>query len=330
MKIAAAVCVIALLVCAALIFGKTFKLGVSYADAEQYTAGGTALNGPVESLDIHWTEGSVVIAYHAGDTVEIAETSPKTISADAQLRWWLDGTTLHIQYAKSGYFSLRSLDKQLTVTLPEGIDLQDVAIDTASADVQTAALRAKTLAVESTSGDMDLAQAGAAECVDLSSTSGDVRANLEGANAVSVDATSGAIDLTQANPAERVELSSTSGDMRVSLGDVDALRIDSTSGKVTVEAGAAKDVTIGTTSDNIAVRLAAFDRLDIDSTSGDVTAALPSKPGFRGEISTTSGSVDSSLALKREGGSYACGDESASLSIHTTSGDVRLEESGAE
>ena len=327
LKIAAAVCVIALLVCAVLIFGSNFRLGTSYADAEQYTAGGTTLTGPVENLDIHWTEGSVTIAYHAKNTVEIVETASRDIPGNGRLRWWLDGTTLRIQYARPGYFSLRSLNKALTVTLPEGIELNDAAIETASADVKAPALRAKSLAVNTTSGDVELAQAGEAETVALSSTSGDLRASLEGAKAVSADASSGAIELTQANAAETVALSSTSGDVRASLKGAASLSASTTSGRIAVEAGDVKQAKLGSTSGDISVRLAAFERLDIDATSGEVAAALPSEPGFRAEIATTSGDFTSGIALKRDGDLYACGDESAEVRVHTTSGDVRLEKS---
>ena len=324
-KVAAAACVVALLVCTFLIFGHNFRLGTHYADAEQYTAGGATVTDPVNNLDIHWTEGLVTIAYHADNTIEISETAPKAISGDAQLRWWLDGTTLHIQYAKSGYFSLLSLKKELTVTLPEGFELEGCSVEATSADVKIPSLRAKNMVMNLTSGDLDLAQAGA-ESVALSSTSGDLFAGLEEAKTVSVDTTSGEIQLTQTGAAQSVSLSSTSGDIRATLGDADELQVSSTSGRVAVEAGTTKKADIGTTSGNITVRLAAFDQLKIGSTSGDVTAALPSKPGFKAEIDTTSGSFDSAIALKRDGDRYACGDESASLEIDTTSGDIRLEE----
>ena len=324
-KIAAAACVIALLACTALIFGHNFRLGMNYADAEQYTAGGVTVTDPVHNLDIHWTEGLVTIAYHADNTIEISETAPRAIPGNAQLRWWLDGTTLRIQYAKAGYFSLRSLNKQLTVTLPEGFEMEGFSVEATSADVKIPALRARNMVMDLTSGDLDLDRAGA-ESVALSSTSGNLHAGLEEAKTVSADTTSGEIQLVQTGAAESVALSSTSGDIRAALGDAGELKVSSTSGRVAVEAGAVENADIGTTSGSVAVRFAAFDRLAIDSTSGDVTAALPSKPGFGAEIITTSGSFDSAIALKQDGDRYACGDESASLRIDTTSGDVRLEE----
>ncbi len=306
LKVAFAVCVIALVACGALIFGKTVRLGNHYANAEQYTPGGTTLNGPVKNLDIAWTDGAVNIAYHTGNTVEIAETAAKTISEDAALRWWLDGDTLRIQYAKSGYFSFISLNKTLTVTLPEGVALDSANIDVTSGDVNAPELLARDVQIDLTSGDLALTQSGASERVALSSNSGDIRADIAEAGKLTIGVTSGAI--------------------RATVGHVDEADISTTSGNIALEGGEAQKTRIGSTSGKIDVRLTAFDALDIDATSGDVTAALPSAPGYRADISTASGGFDYTVPLTRDGDAYACGDGSASVKIHTTSGDVRLTE----
>ena len=62
-------------------------------------------NGKARYPAVTVTDGSVTLARHAGSTIEIAETAPGAISGDRALRWWLDGDTLRVQYAKSGFFS---------------------------------------------------------------------------------------------------------------------------------------------------------------------------------------------------------------------------------
>ena len=306
LKLATVICVVALLACALGILFKTVHFGIRYANAEQYTAGGAELTGAVKNLDIHWTSGAVNVAYHDGDTVLISETAKKAISGDAELRWWLDGDTLRVQYAKSGYFSFHSPDKVLTVTLPEGLALGNVDIDLTSGDVSVPDLRADAVAIGVTSGDVALKQSGESESVVLSGTSGHIDADVEKAGKLSVSVTSGAIRTTFTE-ADEVDLSITSGDITMTGGSARKARIDTTSGK-------------------IGVRLAAFDALKIDATSGDITAALPSTPGYRAEIDTTSGRFDYAVALSRDGDAYTCGDGSGRVEIHSTSGDVRLEE----
>lgn len=328
LKIACGLCVIALVACGVQILGKSMHLGFHYANAEQYSAGGATLDGAVKNLDISWLDGAVNIAYHAQNTVEIAETAPKPISGDKALRWWLDGDTLRIRYCKSGFFSLHGLEKTLTLTLPEGVALDSVGIDATSADVNVPRLEANAVTADLTSGDLDLRLSGAAEQVKLCGTSAGLRVTLADAKSVTVSTTSGAIVLDETGAAESVSLSSTSGSIRMNVADAGTVNVTTTSGAIALEGGAARKARLGSTSGAIDIRLTAFDDLRVNSTSGGVTAALPTAPGFHADIDTTSGSFDSAIALSREGSRYTCGDGSASVEIGTTSGDVRLEEVG--
>ena len=52
--------------------------------------------------------------------------------------------------------------------------------------------------------------------------------------------------------------------------------------------------------------------------------AVPGDAGFTAEISTTSGRVDMALPAKKTGNRYVCGDGSAQVSIHSTSGNVSV------
>ena len=330
LKAASAVCVIALLAGALVIFGQSVRLGTSYADAAQYAVGGAELDGRVENLDIEWTDGSVTIEYRAQDGVSFSETAPKPIPEDGALRWWLDGATLRIRYAKSGFFTLKSLNKALTVTLPEDLELGELKLDATAADVNASGLRAKDVAMSLTSGNLSLAQAGEADSVSLSSTSGDLRAELEEAKTVAVSTTAGAIGLSHAGEADAVALSSTSGDIVASLRSADSVAANATAGSIAIEADSAKSADIETSSGNISVRLGAFEKLQIEATAGKVTAVLPEEPGFTAEIDTTAGDFESAIALRQEGKRYACGDGSASVRIETTAGDVHLEASDGE
>lgn len=305
-KAAAAVCVVALLACGLAILFGSLHIGLSYADAEQYAVGGAEVSGAVKNLDIHWVDGEVNIAYHDKDTVELSETAPKALNDKNRLRWWLDGDTLRVQYAQSGYFALRNPDKALTVTLPEGMVLGVVTIEATSGNVTVPDLEAERVKVGMTSGDLSLRQSGESEIVEVSCTSGDVDVAVDDVDALNISGTSGGI--------------------RASLGNAKAVRIGTTSGSVSLTGGKTGETEIGNTSGNIGVALAAFDALRINSTSGSVTAELPAEPGFTADIDTTSGHVDYTLSLAREGNRYVCGDGSGSLTIDTTSGSVLLKE----
>lgn len=328
------------------VFGRV--IGVTYANAEAYTAGETEIADAVENLDIHWLDGSVTFAFHAKNTVLIEETSKKSIPDNLKLRWWMDGATLRVQYCKSGTLRTKNLNKTLKITLPEDMKLNDVAISAASGDLNVPRLDADTLALktasgeitaeavaanvtaETASGDIRLRHAGDADAIALSSASGEITAELADVADLSAKSTSGDIDLEQAGRADAVRLESTSGEITATLDDVGQCRTNTTSGDIRQTVASAQTAAIKTTSGNVRATVNAFDELAIATSSGDVTLALDAEPGFTAEIKTSSGSFESAIETAKDGKKYTCGDGSRQLSIHTTSGDIRLKDAAEE
>ncbi len=181
-----------------------------YSDAGKYTAGEADISAKVNNLDVDWTAGKVILEYHGGSTVELRESSAKPISEDMKLRWWMDGDTLRVRYAKSGLRLDWNLNKELTIRLPEGITFRDAKISATSAGLMIPALKADTLT--------------------LSTTSGNIQAAAE-AGQVKADATSGQVTL-RLNEAEQVKIGSTSGNVTVWLAKFSSLKANTTSGRI--------------------------------------------------------------------------------------------------
>ena len=267
-----------------------------------FSGGNAEINDRIESLDISWTAGSVKIAYHAENTVTLAETANRAISRDEQLQWKVEGTTLKVEYMKPGV-RLNSPSKHLVITLPEGISLKKVDIGCTSADIEIPSLAADTVILDSTSGDVSASVS--APDITAHSTSGDVK-------------------LTAGGKVNTLGLSSTSGSLSADLDEVSKVSADSTSGKIRIAANMAGQLSAHSTSGNILVALKRFDKADIGATSGDVTAELPAEPGFTLKHSATSGKMTTDIPLAGSKGSYTCGDGSAQISVGTTSGDLTV------
>lgn len=270
-----------------LMFGKT--LGLSYANADQYTAGDTEITSAVEHLDINWTSGKVIIEYHSGSGVSVRETANKTLSDDDKLHWWLDGTTLRVQYAKPGiryFWNNWNLQKTLTVSLPEGTVLKSAKIDATAADLEIGSLAADEILLDTTAGDIAASTA---------------------AKKLVVSSTSGKMDIRQDSPMDSVKLTATAGSIFCRLADAKEINADTTAGSI--------DMTVTGSAKNIS----------LDSTAGSVTLRLPTEPGFTCRVSTTAGSFNSPLSLQKDGKTYTCGDGSIQCSISTTAGSVRLD-----
>ena len=305
------VCGAVLVAAAVLAFTGVFgAVAGRYENADRYTAGNAEITGTVRNLDIEWTSGKVIFAGHAGSTVALSERADGQIPADMQLRWWLDGDTLRVRFAKSGARTGRlfglfgSLSKELTLTLPEGIELGEVSVDTASASVEIGRLRAESVKMDSASGAIGVT-AQRVGSFRADTASGAVRFTAEEAGDVRAETASGAIsfDVRQAGT---VRAESASGAIHAEFGSLDSGELEAVSGSVTVKTGS-------------------FNSLNVSTVSGRVAANLPQEPGFTATVSTVSGRVENGLALQQSGNTYVCGDGSARVRISTTSGGIRID-----
>ena len=278
----------------------------SYANADRYTAGDAAFSEKIEKIEIDWASGSVNLLTHAQDTVLLSEAAEKGMPEELRVHWWLEESTLHVQFAASGakQRAFNSWRKELTLTVPETLSLDDIEILTASATV--------------------VAEALAAEKIDISTASGSIRLDCN-ADSIRLKSASGSVQLTQRDSAAEVCIDTASGRIEAELGNVDAAEFESASGRIALTAAAVDSLTAKTASGTISCELeAAPSACRLRSTSGDVALRLPEDADFSAKVSTTSGDFESDFALKKDGRSYICGSGSAGIEIDTTSGDVSI------
>ena len=299
-----------LIAAAVLWFTGVLQTRIHYLNPEAYQTNDTGIPEGVKHLDVHWISGKVSVAYHRDDTILLQETSGRTIGEDLRLRWCLDQETgtLTVQYGKDGARMPWNFSKDLTLTLPENIELGDVSIHGISGGIVIPTLRADSLSLSMTSGTTDAA----AE-----------------ANHISVSSTSGSIRLTAAGSSEDIRVHTTSGSIDVKAGEAGSVRLDCTSGDITADLESADAVWINSTSGKVTASLATLNRLEIDVTSGSVTAYLPEKPGFTAYLDKVSGKITYDLPMTVRGASYICGDGSGYVRIHTTSGGISLKPVGS-
>ncbi len=322
LKALAAVCAIVLLAAAGM------KL-LPIARAEQYNVGDAEISSAVRNLEIEWTSGKIHIAYHSGNTVIISEKAAGAISGDMRMRWRLDGGTLRIEYGKPGFhlFSLIPHEKELTVTLPEGLTLESANVSATSGDIMIPALYADSLKLKLTSGCVRATVT--ARSIQGRLTSGDMELQvMNAAEEVRLESTSGDITLESAETLGQTVIDATSGDIRAAVRQAGNFKASSTSGNIHTIIGRAIRTEIKSTSGKVTVEIAGMDALDISTTSGGVTAYLPSAPGFTAQIKTASGRFDPQLPLIKDGKAYICGDGSGKVEIHTTSGNITISERG--
>lgn len=284
----AALCAVLLCGCRMSVRPSVGLASFCYDHAEQYTGGGAALTDTVERVEIHWLSGSVSVEVHGEDTISFSEEANRKLTKDDCLNYRLDGTTLVIQFCRSGKWDLNGLQKDLTVLLPEELLLKELEVDSVSAELCADGVSAEEMEMDTVSGDICLRHCGVTTRAKLDTVSGSVGAEL-------------------AQPLESLYAETVSGNVEITAPELTAFHADTTSGSVFLAAEAAPK------------------ELDVDTVSGAVTLRLPENAGFTLDFDTVSGEYTSELPCAVKDSCCVCGDGSGDYEIDTTSGDVRIE-----
>jgi len=276
---------IAAVLAAAFVFCGCGSAGLTgfYENSEKYAVGDASIKDKVENIVIDWTSGEITFTENNADTVDITEELSGTSKEEMRMRWFLDGTTLYVRYSapKIRLISFGTIRKDLTVALPKGLELEQLKIDATSAKITAKDIKARDLAVDITSGSVDLGCV--SENVEIDATSGTVNAVCT-ADDIDIDATSGKVYLTQKGSSKRIGIEVTSGRIEASAESFERMDLDGTSSDIELtlpeDAGftAEIDTTSGKFESDFAMKkkddtYTAGDgsaRIRIDVTSGDV------------------------------------------------------------
>ena len=264
-----------------------FGSGFIYDHAKQYTAGDAKIDDKVQAIDLDWVSGNVNVIPSPDDTVTISEITDGTLPEEQRVHWWLDGTTLRIKFCASGLkLRFHYGKKALTVAVPESLQLSDIHIDSASADVQVSTAKVNDIHVDTASGDVTIEN-----CLEV----------------------------------QNVRISTASGKQTVIIPTAETAQFGTASGSISIRADSIKTLKTNTASGDVRCELQkAPDDCSMETSSGKVTVGLPEDIGFTLKLGTASGRLESDFALKKSGSTFICGDASSRMKINTASGDIRL------
>ncbi len=247
-----------------------------------------SVSDDIKNLDIEWVSGNVKIVRGEGEHITFAESDPDGIDADDKLYYTIEGDTLKIECCNSDTISIGiNIDggcgnKKLVVNVPYA--LEDVYIDTTSADVDMDGLEIlDKLYISTTSGRVFIANMGAGN-VELDSTSGSLQ--FEGSCREFVaDSVSGLVIFT--GSCRDIEADTSSGQVRFVLDTIP-------------------------------------EEISADTVSGDVSMYLPPEASFELEYDTVSGDLECDFPVKMRGDGYVVGNGGAEIDVDTTSGSLSL------
>lgn len=267
------------------------------------------VGGVVTQLKIEWWNGPVEIRPWEGDTIRVAEYSPRPLEDSERMGIREKNGKLHIQWNENGIrFGSWRLKKHLVVELPTDAVLEEIR-------------------AENTSGSLYLVGISLGKG-NLETTSGMVYCHGLRAEKMRVETTSGEVQMEGASVGElRVE--TISGEQRILEFAAQYFKGETVSGPLTA-IGNGEELKLSTVSGPLTVQVGQHPRkVKLETVSGPVEAVLPEgEPGFTVEYSSLSGRFSSQFPLtgklgKREG-SAVYGAGGTQLHLETVSGSMGL------
>ncbi len=240
--------------------------GLRYENAEKYTAGEGTVTETVTALDIEWIAGSVTVAYADVAGITFSEESTRALTDETTMRYFLDGTTLRIRYAKAtgGCVNTHYPAKDLTVYVPRGVSLGEMEIETVSADIWYTDITTQTLDIESVSGNISASVKQTVD-VDVDTVSGKLELAVFAVHTLDVSSVSGEISIVANTSQTRGDVESVSGRVQLALNPDCGFTVEyrSTSGRFTAELAGETAGKVWTYGDGTG-------RWDVQTTSGNI------------------------------------------------------------
>ena len=276
-----------------------FTAGGTYPNADKYTVGNFTYDATtVKAVDISWIAGRVELVESDGGTLNVSEKQDG-LTDDQLMRWWLDGTTIEI---------------------PKGIAL---TVHVTSGEIISGNHQLKEAHLSATSGEIELGAVNA-DSVTIELTSGSLKAGpMRAVKQIAMKCTSGEIEIDNAM-ADTVTLQSTSG--KIEAGPIDAGKFtaECTSGDIKLEAVKTDNGHVKTTSGDIKLGVYQCGSVTVSCTSGDVVLSPVHGSGMTVDYNTNSGSLNGKGGQKTW--HQVIGDGVSSVTVNTTSGDLKLNE----
>ena len=232
-------------------------------DVRSWEKGNAVIEDAVSAVCIDWSAGDIDVICGEGSSLLIEESSEKEIPEEERLCWYLSGSTLYIKYSsvKSFFHFGKSLNKHLTVTLPEDSRLEKLEIDSSAGDVNTAV---------------------SAEYLEMDCSAGDAVIRTE-------------------DPVKTMDLDFSAGDISLEAGEIEKLEIDSSAGAVEFSAAGIGSMDIDVSAGSVKGELTSFDSGEIDISAGSLELKLPSDANFTMKADISAGSLNSDIPFQKQG-----------------------------
>lgn len=296
-----------------------------YENADSYSAGGASIAQEITRIDVDWIGGDVIVEEYDGGEIVLSETADKPIEGEFVMRWMVEGDTLRIRFAENRARLPGNAKKQLTVKIPEELNLGILQITTVSANIDVASAYANNAVISTVSGEIGVDSAWLNNAF-FNTESGNVRLGEMYAYEAHFSTVSGNALLQRADIPYVLEFTSVSGNLEGKLGgDLAELRVSTVSGDIDLEADDIERFDIDATSGKIALTLGTAPKKGFaDLVSASLSMAIPEESSFKVLFESASGDFASEIPVSGADGIYTAGDGSNSYQFTSASGDMKI------
>ena len=279
------------------------RYDITYAFADRYLPGDGSYDAEnVEKIVIIWISGDITLIQSEEQDLSFSEDATD-LNEERQMHTLLENGVLYVQFCASGYsLTATSLEKDLTVEIPAGIELE---LNTVSGSVNMDGVRLGNVR-------MDVVSA----AVTLGEVTFDSMLLYDVSGGMTADVLHG----------EQLYCSTVSGTVQIKDAQVSRPWIETVSGDVSVGAMTATDFEIYTTSGEVSLTMTQDTTGTIDTVSGNVVLVLPEISNLTVRYESVSGELISQRSCTMSKiDEYAYGNGAfGMIAISTTSGNVEI------
>jgi DUF4097 and DUF4098 domain-containing protein YvlB len=265
------------------VFGFLGEIKERGQSSRYQTGSGRVAAQDIEKIEVHWSSGSVNLKEGDAEDITFEETYAAGISAQDEMHYRVEGKKLTIYFRAPGRTGIE-LSKDLNLTIPKGMALNEISVNTASAE-------------------LNIEHIGSDE-FSLNSASGVINLNAISGKELEINTASGAVQAAKLR-FEYVEANGVSGAIALG-GDVQEIECASISGAIEITPG-----------ENVK-------KVEAESVSGEISIRLPEDKGFRAQYTSVSGLFSCAFEARFDKNQAAYGDESAAIKLQTVSGAIQI------
>lgn len=152
----------------------SINIGEDDDDDRGFETGGASVPSDIKKIDIEWVGGKIDIVYGDVDEISFAETADGELDKDKIMCYKVSGSELEIKFAKpSKLLNFKDVSKDLTLTMPKDLILDELSIDGVSSDINIEHQAfIKEITIDVVSGNVEAYLYGGADEIKIDAVSG--------------------------------------------------------------------------------------------------------------------------------------------------------------